>query len=475
MNQDRAPLYEALLRHVEKRPISFHVPGHKNGKVFQKEGHAFFENILQLDATELSGLDDLHSPEGPILESQKLLAGFYGAKESFFLVNGSSSGNIAMILAACNEGETVLVQRNCHKSILHGLMLANVSPVYLEPDYYEEWGFAGGVSHQTVTEAAALYPEAKALILTYPNYYGVSEDISKIIAYAHRKGLIVLVDEAHGAHFALGAPFPISSLTAGADVVVHSAHKTLPAMTMGSYLHINGEQIDSEKIRFFLQMLQSSSPSYPIMASLDLARKFAAAYRENDKLDFMEASTCLRKQLLGIPGIKLFKNDSLSHDPLKITLQAEGITGYKFQRLLEEKGIFSEMADLRNVLFVLPLSLKNFPLTDTIERVTETLMAAGKDEEISSVAYPYKTVAVSKPVFTYKEMKQKQKRRVSLADCKGQFIAEMIIPYPPGIPLFMPGERIDEGKMRYLQDLMKAGSRFHGGEALSDGKLLIFE
>lgn len=475
MNQDRAPLYEALLRHAERKPISFHVPGHKNGLVFHKKGQDVFERVLQLDATELSGLDDLHSPEGPILEAQKLLADFYGAKESFFLVSGSSAGNMAMILAACDEDDTVLVQRNCHKSILHGLMLANVKPVYLEPVYYEEWGFAGGVTKETVTEAMAIYPEAKAIILTYPNYYGVSEDISEVIAAAHKKDIIVLVDEAHGAHFALGAPFPVSSLTAGADVVIQSAHKTLPAMTMGSYLHINGDKIDSEKIRFFLQMLQSSSPSYPIMASLDLARQFAATYAEKDKLKFIEESTRFKRELSQITGVKISKEENMIVDPLKITLQADGVSGYNLQRLLEEKGVYTELADLKNILFVLPLSLTNYPLTETIVRVTEAVMMAEKDESISSITYPYKKLTVSKPKLTYKEMKQKPNKLASIQECKGKIIAETVIPYPPGIPLFMAGETIDESRISYLQDLMKAGARFHGGETLSDGMLLVFE
>lgn len=187
-------------KHASHQPVSFHVPGHKNGQLAGGEEADYFKDILKLDATELSGLDDLHSPEGVILKAQKLLADLYGVPKSFFLVNGSTSGNLAMVMSAAKENETVLVQRNCHKSILNGITLARAKPVFLAPEFNEEWGVAGGVALETVKEAIRQNPEAKALILTYPNYYGMVFNIESIIEYAHDRGVPVLVDEAHGAH-----------------------------------------------------------------------------------------------------------------------------------------------------------------------------------------------------------------------------------------------------------------------------------
>ena len=282
MNHTQYPLYEALLQHAQKKTISFHVPGHKDGQVFQTEVASIFQPLLSIDLTELTGLDDLHSPDGPILEAEKLLADLYQVKESYFLVNGSTAGNLAMIMAACDEDQIVLVQRNCHKSVLHAIQLAKAKPIFLEPEYKTDWKIAASVHYDTVKKALQLYPEAKALILTYPNYYGIAYDIKAMVGLAHQQDIPVLVDEAHGAHFIIGKPFPPSSAALGADIVVQSAHKTLPAMTMGSYLHFNSKLIDVNKVKDYLHIFQSSSPSYPIMASLDLARGYLAGYDSND-------------------------------------------------------------------------------------------------------------------------------------------------------------------------------------------------
>ncbi len=275
--QNRTPLFDALCKHSNPNPISFHVPGHKSGTIFNQQQNNYYQEILRIDATELSGLDDLHSPEGVIKEAEELLADLYQVKKSFFLVNGSTVGNLAMILSVCEKDDVILVQRNCHKSVLNALKLAKAHPVFIDPDYNQDWKTATGVSKEIVERAISLYPQAKALCLTYPNYYGMVYDLKSIIELAHVHHIPVLVDEAHGPHFILGDPFPETAIQLGADMVVHSAHKTLPAMTMGSYLHINSNRINSDKVRDYLQMLQSSSPSYVIMASLDLARNYLAS------------------------------------------------------------------------------------------------------------------------------------------------------------------------------------------------------
>ena len=208
-DQKRIPLYRALIEHTKNNPISFHVPGHKNGQVFQPEAAKFYQPFLEMDVTELSGLDDLHSPEGVIKEGEQLLASLYQVKQSFFLVNGSTVGNLAMILAACRENDTVLVQRNCHKSVVNAIKLAKARPIFLEPEYDPNWKVATNVSLETVKKAIRLYPEANALILTYPNYYGMVYDIKGLISHAHLHNIPVLVDEAHGAHFIIDDPFPI--------------------------------------------------------------------------------------------------------------------------------------------------------------------------------------------------------------------------------------------------------------------------
>jgi arginine/lysine/ornithine decarboxylase len=232
--QTRIPLYEALIHYKNTNEISFHVPGHKSGVVLNQQSQNIFKELLKIDATEISGLDDLHSPEGVIKEAEELLAALYQVKKSFFLVNGSTVGNLAMILSVCEKDDVILVQRNCHKSVLNAIKLAKARPVFLEPEYNSEWKTSTGVAEKIVEKAISLYPNAKAVVLTYPNYYGMVYDLKSIIDLAHLKNIPVLVDEAHGPHFIIGEPFPASAIQLGADMVVHSAHKTLPAMTMGS-------------------------------------------------------------------------------------------------------------------------------------------------------------------------------------------------------------------------------------------------
>ncbi|WP_028390542.1 aminotransferase class I/II-fold pyridoxal phosphate-dependent enzyme [Bacillus cihuensis] len=473
MNQENTPLFDALIRHKEKQTRSFHVPGHKNGMVFAERARSLFDPLLSIDVTEISGLDDLHAPEGPILEAQNLLACLYGVRNSYFLVNGSTVGNMAMILGSLNEGETVLVQRNCHKSVLNGLMLASVKPVFIEPKVDEDWGISEGLQLESVKEAFRLYPQTKAIIVTHPTYYGHCGGLSEIIEFAHSKRIPVLVDEAHGAHLSLGDPFPQSAIEAGADIVVHSAHKTLQAMTMGSYLHINSSLIVREKVEFYLQMLQTSSPSYPIMASLDLARFYLASFGENDKTDLMKNILGFRKELDEIRHIELLKKDML--DPLKITIRShKNITGFEFQHRLEEKGVFTELADHKNVLLVLPLMKENSSeYFQNIASVIADVVCVGKGEVKNDLVYKQSGL-ITPLALTYPEMKKRKMQFISFQKSMGMIAAEMVTPYPPGIPLIMMGERITEEQIQYLEQIIMDGSRFHGGRELRNGKLLVY-
>lgn len=480
MNQLQTPLFDALTDFNKKNTVSYHVPGHKNGQVFMDKGKDLYGSLLSIDATELSGLDDLHAPEGPIMEAELLLSEVYRSDKSYFLVNGSTVGNIAMIMATCGEGDTVLVQRNCHKSILNGLLLAHVNPIFLTPILYNDWGIGGGMDVEVIAYSLDKFPETKVLILTYPNYYGLAEDnLAEIISLAHEKNVCVLVDEAHGAHFSLGFPFPKSALEAGADVVVHSAHKTLPAMTMGSYLHVNSSLVDKQQIEVYLQMLQSSSPSYPIMGSLDLARAYVASFTNQDRIELVKTIAAFKLQLSGIPEIEVLESPrGVLADPLKISIRStQGLSGYELQSLLEEGNIYTELADPRNVLLVLPL-LKSgdvYSFTNTIEKI-KGIIKKKVGKQIISVetnwkeALPFTALALS-----YAEMKQLKTKQVSYRQAIGKVSAEMVIPYPPGIPLMMSGEMITAEKIAILENLLVHGSRFHGGTALANEKLIIYE
>ncbi len=458
-----APLYEALINHGRTNKWSFHVPGHKNGHIFEEKARAHFQSVLPFDVTELSGLDDLHHPEGVILEAQVLLASYYKVKQSFFLVNGSTCGNHAMILSSFNDDDIVLVQRNCHKSVLNGLELAGVTPVFLHIEMDEEGGYPLGVDLQTVKQAVENHPHVKGIILTNPTYYGMQQDIQEIADFIHSLGGVVLVDEAHGAHFGL-KDMPISSIHKGADMVVQSAHKTLPALTMGAYLHVNSERVDIHRLKHALQLVQSSSPSYLIMASLDLSRLYLENLSSVEIKRILSQSEELRMYIESLPHLKVMKAPGRYQlDPLKITVQSDReISGYELQELFEKEGLYTELADDRNVLFVMPLG----PLNDTkdlqkvIKKISDQL--ALYDTRQRTYQSLRGLSSVSRLSLSYREMRGLQAKPQSIKDSEGKVAAEAVIPYPPGIPLVAKGEQITSKHIEAYSSLKKKGARFQG-------------
>ena len=477
MDQSATPLYDALVNYTEKNPISFHVPGHKNGRVFEPKGNCFFHDLLQLDATEITGLDDLHAPEEAIDEAQRLLANLFQTERSFFLVNGSTSGNLTMVLAACKEDEIVLVQRNCHKSIMNALMLAKVRPIFLEPEYDPEWKVAGGVSVETMNEALTRYPQASAIVLTYPNYYGRVYDLQHIIEKAHQLRIPVLIDEAHGAHFIVGEPFLPSAVQLGADIVVQSAHKTLPAMTMGSYLHFNSAFVKMDKVLDYLQIFQSSSPSYPIMASLDLARSYLGTYESADSDYIIKQINGFKQKLKKIPGLRVLESKKAG-DPLKITIQStSGLTGFALQKRMEDVGVFTELSDPYNVLLVFPLLKKemSYPFEEAAAKINCALKSIQPIQGAEMPEFIFKgKEMVSSLSVSYKEMENYRIGEAMFVEAAGKPAAETITPYPPGIPLLLKGEEMTEEKLQMLQNYLELGARFQGGSLLERCMVKVF-
>jgi arginine/lysine/ornithine decarboxylase len=461
MNQAQTPLLDALINHIDKKSISLHVPGHKNGQVFLDKGYSYFKEILNFDVTELAGLDDLHHPEEAIKKSEDLLANLYGTEKSFFLVNGTTVGNLAMILSTCGSNDKVLVQRNCHKSVMNGLIIAGAMPVFLTPKYDEEAQVQTYISTHTVIEAIEAHLDAKAVILTNPTYYGHTHDLKDIVRHAHTRGIPVLVDEAHGAHFGVGDPFPESAILSGADLVVQSAHKTLPAMTMGSYLHYQSNLVSFDKITFYLRALQSSSPSYPIMASLDLARAFLADLKVNGIDDIYKDINKFRDGLNNIGQIcTVQSNDqALKQDPLKVLIQSRcHLSGYELQAIFEEAGLFTELADVYNVLCIMPLAK-----TDTDLLLSKIQKALSKIQPIPEHRRINKAYQIQSMVpYSFDELKSKRTLTIQLEDSVNQVSAQTLTPYPPGIPLILQGELITDEHVNNLYVLMKQGAKIQG-------------
>ncbi|WP_179298587.1 aminotransferase class I/II-fold pyridoxal phosphate-dependent enzyme [Evansella halocellulosilytica] len=476
MDQFKTPLYDQLMTHVDKAPLSYHVPGHKNGKVFHKKGQNVYEAILQLDVTEISGMDDLHNPSGVIKEAQQLAADLYEVDHSFFLVGGSTVGNLAMILSVVQRGDTVLVQRNSHQSIFHGIELSGAKPVFLEPEIDSMTGLPLGVSVEVVEEAIQRYPEASALILTNPTYEGYGQSLKKHVAAAHKVNIPVLVDEAHGAHFVFNSEsWPESAIKAGADIIVHSAHKMLPSMTMTSFLHIQNERVEVESVSHYLKVLQSSSPSYPLLASLDLARAYLYQQKIDSSHEEVKKEAITFKQ--HFQGDLQWKSapeevGAFVQDPLKVLLFSPfGANGYELRRQLETLQIFAEFSTRDNVLFTLPLStkIKNYPVTEMVELFQK------KNETKTNPYRPIikKSKLISEATCLPEEIRKIDTFLVPYEKAVGYIAAETITPYPPGVPLIFKGEMICEEQCSQLKRYDQAHSYFQTGDKWRKQGILV--
>ncbi|KRG12825.1 aminotransferase class I/II-fold pyridoxal phosphate-dependent enzyme [Lederbergia galactosidilytica] len=472
MKQEQIPIYERMIQFYKEKPISFHVPGHKNGRLYDGLDSAFAQ-IAQLDATELTGLDDLHAPEGVIREAQGLLTDLYQSRKSYFLVNGTTIGNLAMILACCKEGDMVLVQRQCHQSVLNGLRLAKLKPVFIASTIREDGETELMV--ETVQKAFQQYPAIRACIFTYPDYYGQTFELKTMIEIAKQNQALVLIDEAHGAHFCLGDPFPSSSLQLGADIVVHSAHKTLPAFTMGSYLHINSDYVPVKKVERYLKILQSSSPSYLIMASLDLARHYLAHYSKEDLIYTKQHSQEFMGKLRQFPGVQVIQ----SEDPLKMMVRHRTLSGYELQNKFEQAGVYPELADPLQILLIFPLLKKglSYPFDRALQQLQSLSWTDGQAQKqpMQNIIWQ-ESIAITTLALSYEEMEDREDEWVVMDESVGRVGSQMITPYPPGIPLILPGEKITRYHIEQIKRLMKLGARFQGGmDSLRNGKLAVFK
>ncbi|MBY0120283.1 aminotransferase class I/II-fold pyridoxal phosphate-dependent enzyme [Paenibacillus xylanexedens] len=503
----------------------------ESGKRFDGEGNLSeiglvpdrsFLEMMEMDVTEITGTDDLHHPEGVIKEAQELAADCFGAEESFFLVGGSTAGNLSLLLTVCDEPNSiVLVQRNVHKSVIHGLMLAGARAVFLEPWVDPASGLAVMPSVETVQAAVQAYPEAKGVLVTLPNYYGMGADLTPIAEVCHAAGMPLLVDEAHGAHYGQHPELPISALSCGADGVVQSTHKMLTAFTMGAMLHIQGSRLNRSLLRQRLAMVQSSSPSYPVMASLDLARQLLHVQGANTFTAGLAAVNAFKRGLAELPRFQLLQpaqplqpeppagtakpagmsvsaaqqtREGLTaaampsaagytaQDPFKAVIYdgAGMLSGYGLQQQLEACGCVPEMSDERYVVLL-------FSLGSTVQDAQHLLQAlhhissANGHELIQSNAESSQQLAkgsahyistwnnlqennrYSEPIsFTLQPIVDTDTINVLIEESAGCRSAEMVIPYPPGIPLVYPGERISPSMVARIQLLRDEGAKFHG-------------
>lgn len=492
--QWKTPLFTHLNSFKLEEPISFHVPGHANGEVYEQLGNNLnnsserelisqLAQLSKIDVTELSHTDDLHDPEGVIDQAQVLLSQLYGSAHSFFLVGGSTAGNIALILSLCQPDDLIIVQRNVHKSIINGCKLAGVNVVFIPPMLEENTGLALVPSLQIMEEALQSYPQAKAVFLSTPNYYGLSVDLEEYVQLIHRYELPLLVDEAHGAHFGIAPHTPKSSISAGADAVVQSAHKTLPALTMGAYLHIQGPYIKKQMIQKQLSMIESSSPSYVLMASLDIARAaleyygfqwFGETYNRLNKL-----RKWIEDENLAIKVVELENNQNCLQDPYRLLLQDTSGTysGIQLQKAFEKQNIWVEMANESIVVLVCHMNMSDKMLQHLQRAIWEIHCSIDVDcypkKRVSSIINVHQAI-VSKPIKMTRYIDHMASEAIPLSKAKGRVCAEMIIPYPPGIPLLYENEYIQDEHIEQIMQYIKIGARMQGQNALMEGFIQVF-
>lgn len=505
----RAPLAEALLHYISEKRTSFHVPGHKNGAVYkqavqetvgeQQELLHRLAQLLAIDVTEIEGTDDLHHPMGVIAEAQQLAAHCFGAEETHFLVGGSTVGNMALLMSCCSQpGDLILVQRNVHKSVLHALMMAGARAVFLTPRIDKVSGLATTPHIDVLAGALQEYPEAKAVFLTNPNYYGMGIDLRPFAQAAHRHGIPLIVDEAHGAHYGLHPSLPESALAMGADGVVQSTHKMLSGMTMSAMLHVQGPYVARKRLKQLLTMLQSSSPSYPLMASLDVSRQWIDVKGAQAFEQGLTAAMWLREQMHQLPRFELLvkqepcvsveqsdpseSNDFSAFDnldPMKVVIREKDdcISGYDLLAKLAEYGCVAEMADLRHVVFVFTLGSTLQDARRLINALQSIAVSMGNKPSYDGIGTQAITQSIgsltssrphSEPVpFSIYEANVGTTQQVLLQEAAGMVAAEAVIPYPPGIPLLYRGETITAAAVNELAKLAAAGAKCHDAEDYS--------
>ncbi len=474
--QQKAPIWDQLVAHFAKKSISFHTPGHKSGLGLDPEWLTLAgTSLAQFDLTEIPGLDNLHFPQGVILEAQKLAALACGARQSFFLVNGASCGIQAMVLASCKPGDKLIIPRDCHISVHNALIMAGVEPIYIYPEVNKA-GIILGVTREHLRKALQTNPAAKAVLLINPNYYGICSDLLSLAQEVKAFDKLLLVDEAHGAHLPFHQQLPLSAAQVGADLWVQSTHKMSSSLTQTALLHVGSEIVNLEKITNSLRLVQSTSPSYLLLASLDLARRQMAVQGQALMDQLIRWSAEVRDKLVGIEGINCFDEQALpmglgfSMDPLKLLIDFTGIglSGQKAAQLLSaEYQLVAEMADNQQVLFLLGPGTGQEDLQQLLNACVDLKKHQGLHQDIAlnkdcsnfmsnqNKIYDFSSSWESvRQVLSPRAAWFAQSQEKPVSEVVGKIAGQFVTPYPPGIPILCPGEEITAEKAAVISQIV---------------------
>ncbi len=468
--QARTPLFDAMVAYHRRNVVPFDVPGHKHGAGLPEYREYFGNAMLELDVNSMRCLDNLCNPISVIKEAEDLAAEAYGADGAFFLVNGTTIGVQTMILAAVKPGEKIILPRNAHKSAVTSLILSGARPVYIQPEIDENLGIAMGVSLEAVARAIEQNPDARAIFLVNPTYYGAASDIKTISAMAHARNMLVLVDEAHGAHMRFHPDLPGSAMSQGADLCAVSLHKTGGSLTQSSILLMREERITYKEVKTAINLLQTTSASYLLMGSLDVARKQLALEGEaimerviklcrdaRERLNKIEGVYAFGNELTGSPGVYAFDETKLG-----INVRGLGLSGFEaYDILIDEYNIQMELGDIYNVLAIVSVGDTEESINTLCDAV-EDMAAKHRQEKPLDL----KTNVLYNPtlIMTPREAHYSPKHILPLEEAVGEISGEAIMTYPPGIPLITPGERFSVEMVEYIKWLKEEDSQLQGPE-----------
>nr|WP_304578490.1 PLP-dependent transferase [uncultured Acetatifactor sp.] len=485
-------LFEELRKHSESDIYPYHMPGHKRRPFGMLPGE-----LSRIDITEIDGFDNLHQPEGILDGLQREAAGLYGAEESFYLVNGSTCGILSAVSCALPEGGHILMARNCHRSAYHGIYLRGLRATYLYPPYLEEYGIYDALEPEEVRRALEREPDIGAVLVVSPTYEGRISDIRAIADIVHERGIPLIVDEAHGAHLGLADGFPKNSCQQGADLVIHSVHKTLPALTQTALLHVNGQRIDRGLLRRFLRIYQSSSPSYLLMAGIDNALRYVGLQGQEAFGAFRQRFEAMLDRLRGCRHLRFLTDTGDRQDTgkLLIATKQSGLTGKQLYDIL--LGRYHLQPEMAYTGFVLAMFTVNDG-EEAYRRMTEALLAIDGALEEGMAHTPEKRAegraaeaagsgeyrpgagalcgegagesaghgrnrgtgrSGAIPLAKAWDMPTEQ---IALAESEGRYIGEFINLYPPGVPLLVPGERMTGELIGKISEAEEQGLEVQG-------------
>lgn len=477
--QQNAPIHEALLRHKANRVVPFDVPGHKGGRGNKELTDFLGESCLKVDVNSMKPLDNLCHPVSVIRAAEELAAEAFGASAAYFIVNGTTAAVQAMIMSSCKAGEKIIMPRNVHRSAINALVVCGAVPVYVNPGVNTQLGIPLGMSLADVEAAILAHPDAKAILVNNPTYYGICSDLVSIVELAHRNHMLVLADEAHGTHFYFGEDMPMAAMKAGADMAAVSMHKTGGSLTQSSLL-LCGPAISSSYVRQVINLTQTTSGSYLLMVSLDIARK--NLYQNGKELvrktvGFAEYA---RTEINKLGGYYAFSRELKNGDTvfdfdttkLSVHTLDIGLAGIEVYDLLrDEYGIQIEFGDIGNFLAIISAGDRTLELERLISALSEIKRRYAKDKT-GMFDHEYINPEV---ILTPQHAFYSNNRSVAIEDSQGEISGEFVMAYPPGIPILAPGERITKEIISYIAYAKSKGCFLTGTQDLNIDRINIVE